>query len=299
MSFDLNTLTNTIADHGVVVRVVLVQVKGSAPRDIGTAMLVWADGQDGTIGGGTLEFEAAARARQMIETGTDRQGRTVALGPDMGQCCGGAVTLLWERFEAATLPENFPYVRPVMAAGDRPAFGRHPGYSAGWFAEDRVQPDRAIWIYGAGHVGRAIVDVLAPLPDLTLTWVDTGADRFPSDVPNGVDVLVATDPTQAVRHAPDHAEHLVLTYSHDLDLGLCHAILSQPFGSAGLIGSATKWARFRKRLAGLGHAPVQINRILCPIGAPELGKHPQAIAIGVATDIVKGAHRTVRLGELG
>ena len=105
--------------------------------------------------------------------------------------------------------------------------------------------------------------------------------------------LVAADPAQAVKHAPDGAAHLILTYSHEIDLALCHAILSRDFHSAGLIGSATKWARFRTRLAALGHPSAQIARIACPIGDPALGKHPAAIALGVATAMMADqSHRT-------
>lgn len=92
-------------------------------------------------------------------------------------------------------------------------------------------------------------------------------------------------------HAPAHAEHLILTYSHEIDLALCHAALAHGFGFCGLIGSDTKWARFRKRLAGLGHCDAQIARICCPIGQKGLGKHPQAIAIGVASRLIEGATR--------
>ena len=102
------------------------------------------------------------------------------------------------------------------------------------------------------------------------------------DLIPGVEPLVAQDPLRVVSHAPHDAEHLVLTYSHDLDLKLCDALLRHGFGSCGLIGSATKWARFRKRLAAMGHTDAQIARIACPIGDPTLGKHPQAIAVGVA-----------------
>jgi len=150
-------------------------------------------------------------------------------------------------------------------------------------------PTRPLWIWGAGHVGRALVDVLSRLPQLEITWVDTAAERFPETVPGNVRVVPAADPARLVARAPVDAEHVVLTYSHALDLALCHELLQHGFGHAGLIGSATKWARFRKRLGAMGHAPAQIARIACPIGAPHLGKHPQAIAIGVAADMLARA----------
>ena len=159
----------------------------------------------------------------------------------------------------------------------------------GWMIEPVAQPDRTFWIWGAGHVGRAIVNVLAPLPGLQITWVDTAPDRFPAVHPQNVTILPAADPARLIPHAPVGAEHLILTYSHTLDLALCHGLLGQGFAAAGLIGSATKWARFRHRLAQLGHAPDQIARIRCPIGNPALGKHPQAIAVGVAAEVLHSA----------
>ena len=120
-----------------------------------------------------------------------------------------------------------------------------------------------------------------------MTWVDTSEDRFPNDIPDGVTKLVAASPSQVVRFAPSHGEHLILTYSHEMDLEICHALLGHGFEFAGLIGSKTKWARFRKRLIALGHSEHQVDRILCPIGERALGKHPQAIAIGVAGALLR------------
>jgi xanthine dehydrogenase accessory factor len=231
------------------IRITITKTAGSAPRDAGTQMLVWADRTEGTIGGGTLEWEAMAEARRMLRDGRKSHQARIPLGPALGQCCGGAVSLAWELAEAMIAPEARP-----------------------------------LWIYGAGHVGRAIVAVMAPLPDYLITWVDTHVDRFPD---TQVTTLVAVDPAQAVKHAPANADHLILTYSHEIDLALCHALLSRDFNSVGLIGSATKWARFKGRLAALGHSSAQISRIACPIGDPSLGKHPAAIAIGVATAMIK------------
>lgn len=230
------------------IRITVTKTAGSVPREAGTQMLVWADRSEGTIGGGTLEWEAMAEARRMLRDGRQSHIATIPLGPALGQCCGGSVSLLWEEAEAMTTPTARP-----------------------------------LWIYGAGHVGRALVNVMAPLPDFAITWVDTGPERFPE---TDVTTLVAKDPALIVKHAPRHADHLILTYSHEMDLALCHALLNHDFHSAGLIGSATKWARFKKRLTALGHKPAQISRIACPIGDPALGKHPAAIALGVATAMI-------------
>jgi xanthine dehydrogenase accessory factor len=124
---------------------------------------------------------------------------------------------------------------------------------------------------------------------VAVTWIDLGPDRFPESVPPGVTPVPAAEPPTLVRFAPQDADHLVLTRSHDLDLALCHSLLGHGFASLGLIGSQTKLARFRSRLSALGHSPAQISRIACPIGDPTLGKHPQAIAVGVAAALIRSA----------
>lgn len=298
---DLSALSDAVEAQGQVARIVVASVDGSAPREAGAAMLVWRDGSTGTIGGGALEWDAMARARGLLLSGRTTTLDRVPLGPALGQCCGGAVTLLTEVFEAATLPRPEAGVfaraidgRPMPLAVKRLlAQARGKGilpdlaFGQGWLVEPVLAPRQPLWIWGAGHVGRALVAVLAPLPHVAITWVDVARDRFPDDLPPEVTVLPATDPALLVPHCPAGAAHLVLTYSHALDLELCHRLLTHGFASMGLIGSQTKWARFRSRLRALGHTELQIARIRCPIGDPALGKHPQAIAIGVAQDILR------------
>ena len=292
---DRTALSNAVAQHGRVARVVIAGIKGSSPREVGAAMLVWQDGQSGTIGGGALEFQAAKAARAHLARLTGFHLSHHALGPELGQCCGGAVTLLTEVYDADRLrhvPDTGLFARGV---GERPlsiaraekllrnsGIKPEPALHGDWFVEPIATPDFNVWLWGAGHVGRALVDVLAPLPGMAITWVDTGPERFPDTAPDAVTKIPAAKPPALMPHAPPDAHHLILTYSHALDLELCHAALSHGFASAGLIGSATKWARFRKRLRALGHTDAQISRITCPIGDPALGKHPQAIAVGVA-----------------
>ncbi|WP_415919823.1 xanthine dehydrogenase accessory protein XdhC [Tateyamaria sp. SN6-1] len=291
--FDRTALIAACAAHGRVVRVVVARVHGSAPREAGAAMLVWANGQAGTIGGGMLEFELARRARSLTRDGFSRH----ALGPEMGQCCGGVVEVLSEIYDLAraqALPED------VIARGPDPMplsikrlmkAARNQGHLPptelrdGWLIEPARPADRALWIWGAGHVGRALIDTLQHMPGYDITWVDTAANRFPAHIPPTVRDVVASDPARLMRHAPTHARHLILTYSHEIDLALCHAALGHGFGACGLIGSRTKWARFRKRLGELGHSETQISRITCPIGDPSLGKAPHMIALGVAYEL--------------
>ena len=341
--FDLFALSEALRAHGPVARVAIAAVEGSSPREVGVSMLVWAEGQSGTIGGGALEFEAAARARAMLAespptpslpheggggrmTGSlaldDRRDRLpppfvgegegggatrvdrIALGPLLGQCCGGAVVLWTEVYEAPPVP-----VAGVIARGPDPmplavkrklasarGQGVRPeaGLVAGWLVEPAAEVERQVWVWGAGHVGRALVSVLAPLPGIAVTWVDVARERFPEDIPSRVTMVPAADPAVLADHAPLAAEHLILTFSHALDLELCHRLLNRGFRSCGLIGSATKWARFRTRLKALGHAAGEVARISCPIGDPALGKHPQAIAVGVAADLLRAPQLAAR-----
>ncbi len=295
MSFDRDTYAALMAEHGPVVRVVVADTKGSVPRDVGASIVVWATGQSGTIGGGTLEFDAVDTARRMIDGDTKTKTASLALGPDMGQCCGGRVRLLWERLDA--LPEGDIVARPVTASGEEPLAvkrlrarvrdrGDMPSaaYIDGWLVEPVTTARTPVWIWGAGHVGRALVSALTPLPGLAITWVDTGPERFPDEIPNGVTALPAPEIADAARFAPRDAHHIVMTYSHALDLAICDGLLTRGFASAGLIGSDTKWVRFRKRLTEAGHQ--NPARIQCPIGDKRLGKHPAAIALGVAHDIM-------------
>ncbi len=302
--FDLAQLRAAVMAHGRVARVVIAAHDGSTPREVGAAMLVWADttvagGQLGTVGGGALEHEAIQRARIRLTKG-GRDLLRQPLGPALGQCCGGAVTLLTEVYDTATLPAEAEVIarsvdgRPMPLAvkrllarargqGERPA----PQLLQGWMIEPVARPASQLWLWGAGHVGRALAQVMAPLPGMQITWIDIATDRFPDPLPPHTEALAVTDPAQAVRLAPPDAHHLIVTFSHALDLELCHRLLTHGFASCGLIGSATKWARFRSRLSALGHAAPEIARIACPIGDPALGKHPQSIAIGTAAAFLR------------
>lgn len=300
---DFADIETAVAQHGEVARVVVAQIAGSTPRDVGASMLVWEAGQRGTIGGGTLEFTAAETARGLIGTTKTPLLSRHPLGPSLGQCCGGSVSLVTEVFTSEKLDElrgQSAYLRRVD--GERPvplslerdiSLARNQGAAietrlqSGWFVEPFHLEKQPLWIWGAGHVGRAMISTFAPLPDFNLTWIDTCETRFPAHIPSSVTDVANEHPASLAKFAPSNARHLIVTYSHALDLELCHQLLSHSFGSVGLIGSATKWARFRKRLAELGHSAAQIGRIDCPIGDPSLGKHPQAIAISVASTLLQ------------
>lgn len=276
-----------------VARVVIAARKGSAPREVGASMLVWPDRVAGTIGGGALELQAIGQAREVLKSGKPRLHRQ-SLGPDLGQCCGGAVTTLIERWDRDDLEAiSDVAVRPMPGTeGPIPGALRRgaalrPGVVDGWMVEPVSVPSREVWVWGAGHVGTALMNVLMPLPEFRLTWADPDPERFPQGLPDRVQTLAAANPADLVTLAPAEAEHFVMTYSHAFDLDICHRILGRSFRSLGLIGSRSKRARFRSRLAALGHSAAQIDRMQCPIGDPALGRHPQAIALGIATCLIR------------
>lgn len=279
------------AARGPFSRVLVAEAAGSTPREAGAEIWVWPEASEGTIGGGALELQAMARARGGFE-GVER----VALGPALGQCCGGRVTLVYEALDAARVAAMAGPVRTLRLGPEaempekvaRAVAHGVPGprLIEGWLLEPVAPEPVPVWIWGAGHVGRALAGVLAPLPRFGVAWVDFDAARF-GPVPKGARQIVAHNPLDLVRFAPPGTHHLVVTHSHDLDLALAHAILGQPFASLGVIGSATKAARFATRLGALGHTSAEIARVMCPIGEPSLGKHPQAIAVGVAAALLR------------
>ena len=289
-------LSGAITAHGRVVRIMIADHKGSAPRETGTSMLVHDKGTLGTIGGGRLELDAMARAVAQLGDGPAIAIRRQPLGPSLGQCCGGSVTLVAELWDAARLAAAEAmaeaegcYARRVEGAADRPA-RRGALLSHGWLVEPVHSERQAVFIYGAGHLGAALAGVLAPMPRFEVFVADTRAE-FLDALAKDVQALAAP-PHEAMAAAPAGAAHFIMTPEHDYDLELCHRLLQRQFVYGGLIGSATKWARFRKRLAVLGHTPTVIDQIECPIGEPSLGKHPQEIAVGVAARLLaaKSAH---------
>lgn len=243
----------------------VVRHQGSVPRESGTRMLVGPDEVHGTIGGGHLEWKAIDAARALIAAGGSPIEQRVPLGPALGQCCGGVV-----------------HLRLARLADDDPAAWEPP------------PPRFVLRLYGAGHVGRAIVQLLAGI-DCRVHWIDEREEQFPAlELPPHVR-RVCVEPVDAeVRCAAPGEFHLVLTHSHDLDLALARAILGRgDFGFFGLIGSATKRARFERRLAERGVPPQLLARMTCPIGVPGIpGKEPQVIAVAAVAQLLQQAAPT-------
>jgi xanthine dehydrogenase accessory factor len=265
----LASLAQRLASEPAVVRVVVAATRGSAPREPGACMLVGATAVEGTIGGGNLEWQAIRIARDMLrEPGAEalRVDR-FSLGATLGQCCGGAVELRFERYGK----ENLSSVARMLIEQPRPV----------------ATP---LWLFGAGHVGNALVRVLGGL-SFQVTWVDGREGVFPESLPANVSVLRSDVPESEVPGAPAGAFYLVLTHSHDLDYEIVRAILRRDdFSWAGLIGSDTKARRFRQRLAAHGVPAASIARVVCPIGIDGIdSKLPGAIAVSVAAQLQQAA----------
>ncbi len=215
----------------------------------------------GTVGGGELEYQLLAEAGRLLADQPDsfsRTQRSYPLGPALGQCCGGSVEAVLEIWPASQLPA----LQALLA--DRPAFLAHGAKDNSLPAAHRRDAPRPpvasqpfirrvpFYLYGAGHVGRAVMAITGDLP-LDRYWVDTEQSRFPADMDTSITRVIASDPAHIARYAESQAIHLVMSYSHALDQAICHTVLKQDdFFQLGLIGSATKRARFESRLAAAG-----------------------------------------------
>jgi xanthine dehydrogenase accessory factor len=317
-------LLRALQREPTVVRIVVTLVLGSAPREPGVCMLVGQQEFEGTIGGGQLEWQALAAARTLLagSTAAARLQRLV-LGTDLGQCCGGVVELWLERYTRADVAllrsasDAACAGAAVLMTTVTPGGVEHQIVSAvgsNLQADLLLRAPRAtalprvsgsietratllerldeslptLWLYGAGHVGQALARIVAELP-LRLTWIDTRAELFPALIPDSVQIVHAPDPLPSVAAAPPGTRFLVLTHSHALDYALCRTILERgDFASLGLIGSKSKAARFRSRLARDGVPAATIARLQCPIGAGGVAsKWPAAIAVGVAFELLR------------
>jgi len=244
----------------------VIEARGSAPRETGTRMLVSLRDTAGTVGGGHLELKAIEQARAMLRSDELAQrSEHFPLGPALGQCCGGAVTLFYAPLDAEAL-------------------ARWP-----------VEPPRFhLQLYGAGHVGRAIARALAPL-NVRVDWIDERDEEFPRELfehsgpwPDHIRKVCVDAVEGEVTSAPAAAFYLVLTHRHDLDLRISEAILRRgDFGFFGLIGSKTKRQRFIHRFEQRGIADELIARMSCPIGVPGvIGKEPEVIAASVVAQLL-------------
>lgn len=245
----------------------VVRVEGSAPREVGAWMTVQTHHVIGSIGGGHLEFDAIAQARAML-AGTESipsKPRRVALGPSMGQCCGG---VMWLQFEKLTMQD----ITSLQA--------------------HLQKPQQPVALFGGGHVGQAIARQLAHLP-FALHWIDSRDEIFPADTAPNIR-CEHSDPVQAaVADVAPGSAVLIMSFSHAEDLEILAQCLRRarekddlPY--IGLIGSKSKWATFRHRLEARGFGEADFARVTSPIGVPGIaGKQPEVIAVAVAAQLLQ------------
>ncbi|KTT21651.1 xanthine dehydrogenase accessory protein XdhC [Pseudacidovorax intermedius] len=274
-------LTRLAREDGVLVRVEATE--GSAPREAGTWMLVWAQGLTATIGGGQLEFQAIDEARALLRldtgvdanhninsdsdsgSGTEPLRKRYPLGPSLGQCCGGVVHLSMRRVGVADAVDLRRQLTEHLAP---------------------------VAIFGGGHVGLALARLLATLP-YAVRWIDSRDGVFPDALPAQVQTEHSEPVQDAVATLPPGTHVLIMSFSHAEDLDIVIACLRRlrergdlPY--IGLIGSKTKWATFRHRLEARGFTEAEMARITCPIGVPGVtGKEPEVIAVAVAAQLLR------------
>ncbi|SBS29757.1 XdhC and CoxI family protein [Marinomonas aquimarina] len=231
------------------VLVTVIGTRGSSPRETGSKMVVTTEHSFDTIGGGHLEYKAIAKARELLLKQQDCQHiEEYPLGATLGQCCGGKVSVLFEHFS---------------------------------------ERGKDVWLFGAGHVAKAMVPLLAELP-LRVHWVDSRAEQFPEHIPENVQQCLSDDPVGELSRATAGSYMLVLTHNHQLDYELTEAALKRgDLGFIGVIGSDTKALRFRQRLSHRQFSEADIAKLTCPVGLAQVpGKRPMEVAISIAGQLI-------------
>jgi len=320
----IEELSDLTAAGEPVVLVTVAGVRGSAPREPGARMIVTATETVGTIGGGQLEYQCTRIAVDMLDGGEIPALRKFPLGASMGQCCGGVVDVLFEPFVSG-LPEWLRDLRAlhgqrqpaVVATGTDAAihfvvtadavFGdgnqdqsativeqardvlerRETKIIDSMFFNAIVSSDLNIAVFGAGHVGTAVVKALSGL-DCNIRWIDNRRNVFRS-APRNVRTIEAAEPALEVAALPPGSCYLVMTHSHPLDFDICGRVLRRHDAAyCGLIGSTSKRRRFEKRFRQQGMSQAEIDKLVCPIGVDGIsGKKPAEIAIAAAAEVLR------------
>lgn len=266
MTLTPESLADFLAIHPTAIVAELTAVRGSSPREAGAFMVISRDAMIGTIGGGALEYLVIDRARQVLRHGGDGDSLDIPLGPEIGQCCGGRVDVALRRLDA----------------------------KAGQALVRRLEAQRAAWpqvyLFGSGHVGRALAEALSALP-LNVHVVDTRAEEL-RGLPATVTTHAVAMPEAVVRQAPEGSSYVILTHDHALDFLICAEALQRhdaPY--VGMVGSRTKKARFRSWYLDEDYPPAPLGRLVLPIGGDAFpygigDKRPAVIAALAAAEIM-------------
>jgi len=289
------------AEHQVTL-VTVGQAKGSIPRSEGTKMLIGSRAIFGTIGGGNLEFQVMEQARRMLaEPEKTCLYQAYALGPLLKQCCGGSVKILLEKMDKRHFPfldqvekahNNGKAYGMISATGGDQVDKRYVDHKAPDGYPDHLEewvepPARPLYMFGAGHVGRATAKILENL-NFKVCWIDGRADEFPDQCGDNIEKIISEDPVSYVAQAPKASIFLVFTHSHQLDYEITAAALGRGDAAyCGMIGSLTKRKRFELFCQHEGLRDAAIAKLTCPIGLDQVaGKSPQVIAVAVAAELL-------------
>jgi len=326
----IEELSDLTAAGEAVVLVTVAGIRGSTPREPGARMIVTTTETIGTIGGGQLEHQCTRIALDLLGGDEIPAMRKFPLGASMGQCCGGVVDVLFEPI-ASGLPEWLRDLRAlhgqrqpavvvsatdaatkfvvtadaVFASGhdDQPAEiiarardvleRRETQLIDGLFFDAVVSSEFNIAVFGAGHVGTAVVSALSGL-DCNIRWIDSRRDVFRA-VPRNVRTIETSEPALEVAALPPGSCYLVMTHSHPLDFDICDRILRRHDATyCGLIGSTTKRRRFEKRFRQQGLPQADIDKLVCPIGVGGISsKKPAVIAIASAAEVLRAQEQAV------
>ncbi|MCF6291852.1 MAG: xanthine dehydrogenase accessory protein XdhC [Robiginitomaculum sp.] len=277
-----------LTDKKPAIVITLVEVQGSAPRNAGVKMLVWNDGQAGTIGGGELEFRLQKLAKEMLKQPIMQPVlQNFPLGPLLDQCCGGFVTAMLEPLVDHCFGDEKMSVQTCLSSGEKTLIAVNDDNAEiiitadkQYIIEPPCQKPPSIYLFGAGHIGAALAKILLDM-DIDLNWIDNRPEM--ADL-----VQVCEDPVQQAKQAPDDALFVIVTHCHDLDYQLCRCILEKSqIRFCGLIGSDTKRARFVQRLQKDGISEKQIEQLTCPVGLDGIGgKHPTEIAVAIVGQLL-------------
>jgi len=326
----IEELCDLTAAGNRVVLVTVAGIRGSSPREVGAKMIVTSEATVGTIGGGQLEYQCTRIASDMFDAEEQAIVRKFSLGASMGQCCGGVVDILFEpissglpawlqdirglhgqREQAAIVTGIGPDARKFVVTADN-QFGSDDkdvpaaivesareglADSKGsyrvddWFVEAIIGSDFNIAVFGAGHVGSAVVALLSSL-DCNIRWIDSRRNIF-RNTPSSVRAIESSDPALEVAAMPLESCYLVMTHSHAIDFEICDRILRRGDATyCGLIGSVSKRRRFEKRYREQGMLQAVIDRLVCPIGIDGIsGKKPAEIAVSAAAEVLRAYER--------
>jgi xanthine dehydrogenase accessory factor len=331
----IDELSDLTAAGERVVLVTVAGIRGSAPREVGAKMIVSESATIGTIGGGQLEYQCARLACEMLAGDETPALRKFPLGTSMGQCCGGVVDILFEPI-ASRLPSWLRDLRALHGQREPAVIVTHLGGATGkcvitaddifgdiesatpdivtkarqgleagrtahriddWFFEDIVGTDLNIAVFGAGHVGSAVVQSLSAL-DCNVRWVDGRRNIFRS-TPSNVRAIETNDPALEVAAMPPRSCYLVMTHSHALDFDICDRILRRSDAVyCGLIGSLSKRRRFEKRFRSQGMQERDLEQLVCPIGVAGIsGKKPAEIAVAASAEVLRAYESAIRNAE--